>query len=217
MDAHQLSKLIPVANRLAANEDILESELREMLAALGGDDGAAAADDDAAHKAAASPKKAARPNAGARSSSCRRRTSSRWPTRRRPRPRAKRLREKRQDAAAAEALRKGDAKLEPALAARAASLRRVWKREPKGHELFKIFDRNGKGFELAELHRMIRRDLRLKPADISDDEIAKLVKTLDVDGTGCIDVAALGEYADGKARAAWATRAADAPGEPRGG
>ncbi|KAH8063804.1 hypothetical protein JL722_2994 [Aureococcus anophagefferens] len=103
-----------------------------------------------------------------------------------------------------EALRKGDAKLEPALAARAASLRRVWKREPKGHELFKIFDRNGKGFELAELHRMIRRDLRLKPADMSDDEIAKLVKTLDVDGTGCIDVAALGEYADGKARA-WAT------------
>ncbi|KAH8096079.1 hypothetical protein JL720_3429 [Aureococcus anophagefferens] len=86
-------------------------------------------------------------------------------------------------------------------------------REPKGHELFKIFDRNGKGFELAELHRMIRRDLRLKPADIADDEIAKLVKTLDVDGTGCIDVAALGEYADGKARA-WATeRAADAPGE----
>ena len=51
---------------------------------------------------------------------------------------------------------------------------------------------------------MIRRDLRLKPADISDDEIAKLVKTLDVDGTGCIDVAALGEYADGKMRA-WAT------------
>ena len=77
--------------------------------------------------------------------------------------RAKRLREKRQDAAVAEALRKGDAKLEPALAARAASLRRVWKREPKGHELFKIFDRNGRGFELAELRRMIRRDLRLKP------------------------------------------------------
>ena len=205
MDAHQLSKLIPVANRLAANEDILESELREMLAALGGDDGAAAADDDAVHKAAASPKKAARPNArGKKQQLSQEDVVALAYKKEAEAARAKRSREKRQDAAVAEALRKGDAKLEPALAARAASLRRVWKREPKGHELFKIFDRNGKGFELAELRRMIRRDLRLKPADISDDEIAKLVKTLDVDGTGCIDVAALGEYADGKMRA-WAT------------
>ena len=57
----------------------------------------------------------------------------------------------------------------------------------KLEELLKLHDRSGDGLlDAAELTLLIRRDFKITPYELADDDIATLVEALDDDGTGTL-------------------------------
>ena len=56
-------------------------------------------------------------------------------------------------------------------------------------KLFRFYDKSGDGeLQLEELTSAIRRDLKLAPKDVSNDEIKIVLDSLDADGGGSVDI-----------------------------
>ena len=53
-------------------------------------------------------------------------------------------------------------------------------------ELFASFDKSGDGLDAAELKGLIRKELKIPPSDLTDKDIATLVKWLDDDDSGSV-------------------------------
>ena len=205
MERVEIAKMAKVAPLVAAQEEILDSDLRELLEAFGEDPsvifGAPASEKKSEEQEGGGKK---REKAGEKKKAAVKQSAEEmWKAvfaKEAEEARVRSARAKRKERAMDKAMERCDERLQPALEERYKTLRKVWKRDPKPNEIFKGFDKDGKGFDLGELPKMMRRDLGLKASDISDEEIAALVKTLDVNGTGRFDVSGLGQYADQKMR-----------------
>ena len=63
--------------------------------------------------------------------------------------------------------------------------------------LFRKYDKSGDGdLDAAELKNMIRRDLKISPADLPDDDVDKLIKALDDDGGGSLSIDELLDFVE---------------------
>ena len=64
-------------------------------------------------------------------------------------------------------------------------------------KLFRFYDKSGDGeLQLEELTSAIRRDLKLSPKDVSNDEIKIVLDSLDGDGGGSVDIDELLHFID---------------------
>jgi Ca2+-binding EF-hand superfamily protein len=81
-------------------------------------------------------------------------------------------------------------------------------------ELFASFDKSGDGsLDAAELKGLIRKELKIPPSDLTDSDIATLVKWLDDDDSGSVSI---DELADFVARGAATFGAGPDPNAPAG-